>query len=898
MAGSASTPSGTTGGGVVVLAALGTPSVSGLVPRDGTVGISTVVAIKADVNLPNVGAGVSDTTVRAPGNVTLTRVSDGRVIPANVNTTGGGDAIILTPISSLETNTRYRFSVTSGVKDTAGASFAPFSSTFTTGATAASVDPTIRFNKIPLPLSQGYQWTSLVIGPDGRLYAGTRTGQIIRFNLNPDGSFGGSKTIQTIRTGNGGSERLITGIVFDPKSTASKPVLWVSHGINVLEGADNWSGKISKLTGRNLEIYNEVIFNLPRSAQDHLTNQPVFGPDGYMYVAVGSQSAQGAPDSQWGLRTETLLSAAILQINTGAITAPLNVRTTDAGGTYNPRKKGAPVRLYATGVRNAFDLVWTRDGKLFAPTNGSAKGGNSPAGGGAPALTNIPTQNDPLFQIVEGGYYGHPNPSRGEFVVNGGNPTSGKDPAEITQYPVGTQPAANYRGVAYDFGRNVSPDGVFEFSGSVFGGMLNGALLVAQYSAGDNIIILSRDANGNISKGEFGFTGLTQFVDPLDIIQHPQTGYLYVAEYGASRITLLQPDQSKLISGRRARTDKEQLVFNDVRGGAGSSAQTLTIRNKGKRGLTVGEISFVGANASMYTLVEAPNRPFDLAPGQYITVRVNFTAPSGTTNGVKTASLRIASNDSGGLTTVDIPLNGIATPGLEGENEPSFQRILDAYRLNIDVGDDDKAEADIPLPPLSSSDEIVAQAFVKAGTGNVTIEPLAVFAPDFTTFVTGVGYYNTASGATTQVFTANRGQNQTVKPGYTGWNQFDPGTGQFGFYALWPQRNNRITYSQDSRNTWDTSIAAGRKMRVYPYRNASGVVEANAYILGAEAISSPVDQQDVVLLVRNVQPVAASAARVAGTTSVRTLTNPTSLVHPPRLFGEIFIGSNSMEEWV
>ena len=52
----------------------------------------------------------------------------------------------------------------------------------------------------------------------------------------------------------------------------------------------------------------------------------MFGPDGLLYVAVGSQTAQGGPDSQWGLRVETRLSASILQINTGKITlGPLPV---------------------------------------------------------------------------------------------------------------------------------------------------------------------------------------------------------------------------------------------------------------------------------------------------------------------------------------------------------------------------------------------------------------------------------------------------------------------------------------------------------------------------------------------------------------------------------------------
>ena len=35
--------------------------------------------------------------------------------------------------------------------------------------------------------------------------------------------------------------------------------------------------------------------------------------------------------------------------------------------------------VYASGIRNAFDLVWHTNGQLYVPTNGSAAGGNTPA---------------------------------------------------------------------------------------------------------------------------------------------------------------------------------------------------------------------------------------------------------------------------------------------------------------------------------------------------------------------------------------------------------------------------------------------------------------------------------------------------------------------------------------
>ena len=78
---------------------------------------------------------------------------------------------------------------------------------------------------------------------------------------------------------------------------------------------------------------------------------------------------------------------------------------------------GAPISIYATGFRNAYDLVMTADGRLYTVDNGS----NSNLGGN-PAIVNGEATNqivnggtgsgEPLFLVEQGGYYGHPNPTR------------------------------------------------------------------------------------------------------------------------------------------------------------------------------------------------------------------------------------------------------------------------------------------------------------------------------------------------------------------------------------------------------------------------------------------------------------------------------------------------------
>jgi regulation of enolase protein 1 (concanavalin A-like superfamily) len=107
---------------------------------------------------------------------------------------------------------------------------------------------------------------------------------------------------------------------------------------------------------------------------------------------------------------------------------------------------------------------------------------------------------------------------------------------------VGTLPDRNWRGAAFDFGDHFSPDGVIEYKNGAFGGALQGKLIVARYSGGDDLIVLGLDAaTKNVSTAETGAPGTTGFVDPLDLVENAANGHLYVSEYGARRITLLRP---------------------------------------------------------------------------------------------------------------------------------------------------------------------------------------------------------------------------------------------------------------------------------------------------------------------------------------------------------------------
>lgn len=541
------------------------PSVTGVTPSQGAVDVALDAGIVATVNLPSVGQGVDGATLTVE-TVKLLRASDNAQIPANLNTSGGGDVIVLQPAAPLESNTTYTFEVTDGVKDLSGAAFLPFSSTFTTGTGVSGDDGSlggVEFEQVDLSTATNRRFSGVTIGPDGKLYAGVISGRILRFTMNADGTLGEPQVITTLRTANGG-DRMLIGLAFDPSSTADNLTLWVSHSAFVFNNGPDWAGKISKMSGPNLETVQDIVVGLPRSIRDHVTNGLTFGPDGALYVLQGSNTGMGAPDDAWGNRPERLLSAALLRIDTTSISGgPVDVKTED-GGSYDPFAVGAPVTIYASGLRNAYDLLWHSNGSLYVPTNGGSSGGKVPSTPGqfpdacqnrvddvtngdynGPAVVGIDdvnqSQHDFLFRVVEGGYYGHPNPARCEWVMNGGNPTDAADLGEVNQYQVGTQPDRNWRGFAFDFGPNKSPNGVIEYTSSVFGGALQGKLLVVRYSVGKDIIVLALDNTGNIASSTIGVSGFTGFTNPVDLIENPTNGHIYVADYETQTLMLLRP---------------------------------------------------------------------------------------------------------------------------------------------------------------------------------------------------------------------------------------------------------------------------------------------------------------------------------------------------------------------
>jgi hypothetical protein len=478
--------------------------------------------------------------------------ADGKRIDAHANTSGAGDSLVLTPAQLLSPGMTYTFSTTPILADENGKPVPPFKSHFTVSRDVRQTQIDVAFEHIRLAIESGSAFTCVVVGPDHRLYAATYDGRIMQFELAPDGTPTLLRAIDTIVKHEGGP-RTVIGLVFDPRDEGK---LWVTHGAmtpfvnGMVKGSKDWTGKLAVLEGADFSNCRDAIVGLPRAFKDHLTFQPAFGPDGAIYFGQGSNTSVGAPDAKWGMRPEHMLTAAILRFDPTkrANEWPIDVQTED-GKKYDPRADGAPLTLYATGVRSAYDVLWHSNGHLYTGVNGAASGGATPARpsrDGVPSVAAIDpldfTCDDVLLDVRPGGYYGAPNPSRGELILNGGNPTDAEDPYEVPAYPVGTIPEPTWLKPAFDFGKSASPNGLIEYHAPAgFGAAIDRAILVTRYSAGDDIVALQLDADGRVKAQITGIEGFGGFRDPLDLSQDLTTGNIYVAEFGGQRITLLRP---------------------------------------------------------------------------------------------------------------------------------------------------------------------------------------------------------------------------------------------------------------------------------------------------------------------------------------------------------------------
>ncbi|WMJ73315.1 T9SS type A sorting domain-containing protein [Cytophagaceae bacterium ABcell3] len=454
--------------------------------------------------------------------------------------------------------------------------------------------------------------TSLQFGPDGKLYVARQDGYIKVYTIEKSGQ--GEFNVTNIETINvvrnipnhdddgepnpSVTARQVTGILLT--GTAENPIMYVGSSDPRMGAGDlgdvhlcTNSGVISKLYKEGGEWKKlDLVRGLPRSEENHSVNgMQLDETNNQLLVTVGGFTNSGGIARLFAYSNEYALSACIISLDLGMIES---MEVKDAGGLNpyiydmptldDPEREndadgndindpwggndglnqakiveGGPVQLYATGLRNPYDLVVTQSGKIYTIDNGPNQGwGGIPMydnSGNAindydpdePGSTHNPSLGVPAVNNYDGFHYigdvnsynpgsyygGHPCPIRANPTGAGWfthphtddiddlsnahwrTSTDGAHPLPSDWPPIPPSMANPVESEYYQPGEGESPalltwnsasvNGMCEYTASNFDFELQGNILAANFNHGHiHMIRLSEDgtdvlnAKGNI----------------------------------------------------------------------------------------------------------------------------------------------------------------------------------------------------------------------------------------------------------------------------------------------------------------------------------------------------------------------------------------------------------------
>ncbi len=344
--------------------------------------------------------------------------------------------------------------------------------------------------------------TAGVWAPDGKFYVASLDGRVSALEFDEDYEL----VSQQIFTGVSGlSNHDTLSIAVNPYDPPSPVKLYVGHGEHFVNGGESptgpspYTGQISVLTGPSFATPVPLVTGLPTSNHDHAVNGIAFDNNGDLLISVGSMTNAGVPDVDSGDLPESPLSAAVLKARlskpgfNGTITYVETV-----GGAPNDDQRfgeevdvaaGVDVELHASGLRNAFGLVYTSRGRLYCTDNGPNIGF-----GQASLSPNTagpdPYDDDELNLIEWGNYYGSPNRSRGRIDLR------------QNVYYAGLQGPPSIPDTLFQLVSWLPPssDGVDEYRADTFQGQMRGTLIVQEYQNKLRRVHLKADGRGALGQ--------------------------------------------------------------------------------------------------------------------------------------------------------------------------------------------------------------------------------------------------------------------------------------------------------------------------------------------------------------------------------------------------------------
>ena len=413
--------------------------------------------------------------------------------------------------------------------------------------------------------------TTLQFGPDGKLYVGVMDGWIHILDVTRNGANNYSAnldtTIELIRnvqnhnddgTLNSTKQRLLTGI--HVAGTAANPVIYAASSdwrqaagpSGNDSNLDTNSGILHKLTKNgNTWTKQDLVRGLPRSEENHVSNGLLLLND-KIYLNVGGHTNEGLPSNNFAELPEYALSAAVLEIDLNMIgNTTYDLPTLDGpadqfdpfGGHdgLNQAKlvENGPVKIFATGFRNAYDIVHTEDNRFYIWDNGPNTGwGGQPGNNCLNLIDNGGNKSQDGLHLVTQGYYaGHPNPTRGNKAntFGGQSPIEGPaNPEECVYLAPGTASGALTL-------KNSSTNGLDEYTASNFGGAMRNDLIAISFNGDVTRVELNEAGNQVTSQSTLEDVGQS----PLDVTTQgdAQTfpGTIWVADLFGDEVYVLEP---------------------------------------------------------------------------------------------------------------------------------------------------------------------------------------------------------------------------------------------------------------------------------------------------------------------------------------------------------------------
>ncbi len=452
---------------------------------------------------------------------------------------------------------------------------------------AAANPVSFPFGKSELSGFGGIKPTSLQFGPDNRLYVATMLGEIQVLTIERTGANNYKVTnkevinsIKNIPNHNDNGiyqsnvkNRLVTGLLVT--GTAEQPVIYVHSSDPRIGGGasghttglDTNSGILSRLTKTNNGWDKlDLVRGLSRSEENHHSNgMALVGTK--LYLAAGGNTNMGAPSNNFALLPEYALSAAILEIDLGAIgNSTYDIPTLDdedrpgvndandpfgGNGGKNQAKlvENGPVQVYSPGWRNPYDVIVTQNGHMYSWDNGPNSGwGGAPNNCDNSRSEPGSTQHDALHLITGRGYYaGHPNPTRAHTKnkFNSSNPQAAvpyNNLIECNYYGPGTNGNGQHPQNNAFVSLPRSTTGLSEYTAANFNGQLGGSLLVTSWD--NKVYRVTLDSAGQMQDFNVLFSNVGS--NPLDVTSLSDSGVfpgtIWVADFSANGVVIYEPD--------------------------------------------------------------------------------------------------------------------------------------------------------------------------------------------------------------------------------------------------------------------------------------------------------------------------------------------------------------------